>query len=140
MDRLLVLLRDGNRLVGRLCFQNFISAGSKQIARQAAQRLFVLDQQNGLRSSPGWRGLGSRLLRASWFVDYRQIDLEGGALARLAIHPDVPSALPHDAVNHGEAQAGAVADLFGGEEGLENARLSLRVDTDAGVRDGQQHI
>ena len=51
----------------------------------------------------------------------RQENGEGGALARRALHGDVPAALLHDPVHRREAETGALAGLLGGEERLEDA-------------------
>ena len=50
----------------------------------------------------------------------RQVDLDGRAVAFLAVDLDVAAGLLDEAVHHAEAEAGALADLLGGEEGLEH--------------------
>jgi hypothetical protein len=42
----------------------------------------------------------------------------------------------HDALRDRQAQAGALADLLGGEEGIENALQVLRGNAVPGVRNG----
>ena len=51
----------------------------------------------------------------------RQIDRDGGALADLAFDPDLAARLVGEAEDLAEAEAGALADRLGGEEGLERA-------------------
>ena len=70
----------------------------------------------------------------------RQEDGESGALARRALDRDVPAALLHDAVDRGQAEAGALAGLLGGEEGLEDPRLRRHVHADAGVAHGEHDV
>ncbi len=71
-------------------------------------------------------------------VDQRQVDLESGALADRGLDRDVAAGPLHDAVDHGEAEAGALAELLGGEEGLEDVLEHLRRDAGAGVGDRHQ--
>src|SRR5580658_5413126 len=70
----------------------------------------------------------------------RQINMESGAASYFALHHDVSAALLHDAVHGGEAEAGALTFLLGGEERLENSRLGLLVHAAAGVADGKQNV
>ena len=46
----------------------------------------------------------------------------------------------HNAVHGRESKPGALAQLLGGEEGLEETLLGLRVHAGPGVRDGQHHV
>ncbi len=49
-------------------------------------------------------------------------DDEGGSLAiGVVVAENLASVLLHDAVADAEAEAGSLADLLGGEEGIENA-------------------
>ena len=64
-----------------------------------------------------------------------QIDLNDGALARLALNQNLAPVLLDDAVDDGEPQACAFALILGGEERLEQPRLDCRVHADAGVAD-----
>ena len=66
--------------------------------------------------------------------------LYGGAPARLADHGDVAPVLPDYAVDHGQAQAGALVHLLGGEEGLEDLLAGLLVHALAGVAHRQHGI
>ena len=72
-------------------------------------------------------------------ADAREIDLEGGAFADLAIHPDIAFALLDDAVHGGKPKPGALGTL-GGEKRLEDVRLGLGVHAHAHVADGQHHV
>ena len=69
-----------------------------------------------------------------------QVDLEGRSLARFAVDVDEAVVLLDDAVDRGQAQAGALAHLLGGEERLEDVVQGLLVHAAAVVADGQQHI
>src|ERR1019366_3315843 len=59
------------------------------------------------------------------------------SLPRRRIHLDLAAVLLHDAVRHGQAQAGAVLILLGGEEGVENARQHILRDAASGVLHAQ---
>src|SRR2546421_617090 len=69
----------------------------------------------------------------------RQVDLEGRALAGLAVDPDRSCALLHDAEGGGESQPGALARLLGGEERLEDACERLLGHPHTRVADRQHH-
>ena len=71
---------------------------------------------------------------------HREVDREararGAALAIIdVIGKDEPARLLDDAVDRGQAQAGALAHILGGEEGIENPLLKLRRNARAGVLD-----
>src|SRR5215212_4180247 len=51
--------------------------------------------------------------------------LDGRALAGLAVDRDMPAGLLHEAVNLGQAEARALADRFGREERFERPRRHL---------------
>ncbi len=70
----------------------------------------------------------------------RQVDAEDGAAADLAFDRDVAAALLDDAVDHRQAEAGALARPLGGEEGLEDPRQHRRRHAGAGVGDRQHHV
>ena len=87
-----------------------------------AHRLMIVDQQDaqrpalgraGLVRRPAPRGLAARLRRRA-----RQPDLDPRALADLAVDVDRAARLAGEAVDHRQAEAGALADVLGGEEGL----------------------
>ena len=66
---------------------------------------------------------------------HRQRDAEGGAGAGFAPHVNPATVLPDYAVGKRQAEPGALANGFGGEEGLEDALQVLRRDAAAGVGD-----
>src|SRR6185436_8714545 len=89
-------------------FQDRIALFLQDVAGQPAHAFFVLNEKycflslGRLRQSlNGWIILTGRLFQAA------QKDLEAGALAWLAIDPDVPFALFDNAENRGESQTGA---------------------------------
>ncbi len=53
---------------------------------------------------------------------HRRLDQKFGSFARRGADRDLSRVLLHDAVRHGQSQAGAVLVLLGGEEGLEDMR------------------
>ena len=68
-----------------------------------------------------------------------QVNGKGGAMllgifiGGVAGEDDVAAEFGDNAVAHGQAQAGALAGLLGGEEGVEDFGLGLPGDTGAGV-------
>src|SRR6266436_5917998 len=72
--------------------------------------------------------------------DTRQIYLESGSFAGLAIHPDVPAALLHDAINRGQSQASSLPTPLRTVERLKNMRDGLWTHPDPTVRDRQHDI
>ena len=70
----------------------------------------------------------------------REVNLESGAAADLAIDPDVTTILLENAVDGSESKAGPFSDLLGGEEGLKNSGDRGLVHADTSVADGEQDI
>ena len=75
------------------------------------------------------RGLGAR-----------QVDRHSGAFADLAFDPDFAAGLVGEAEDLAEAEAGALADRLGGEEGLERALEHVGRHAAAGVGDADLDI
>ena len=67
-------------------------------------------------------------------------ELDRGAFARRAFDPRRAARLARHAVDHRQAEPGALADLLGGEEGLERAGGDVLGHSGAGVADGQLDI
>ena len=61
-------------------------------------------------------------------------------MALLAVDLDVAVRLLDEAVDHAEAEAGALADFLGGEERLDDLVEQMRRDAAAGIADGDQHV
>jgi hypothetical protein len=70
----------------------------------------------------------------------RQEDPERGALADFAVDIDEAAGLLDDAVDGGEAEAGALADFLGREERLEDLVADLGRDAGTGVGDVDPHV
>ena len=121
-------------------FEHGIAVAFEHLTGDAPHRRLVLDHQDRLRSARGarrqLRGLGRAL---GQLLDARQVELEGGALADLAVHPDESTALLDDAVHGGEPQPRALAFLLGREERLEHVGLGFFAHPNAGVRDREHH-
>src|SRR5208282_3280863 len=67
----------------------------------------------------------------------REEDLKSGPLADLALDFNPPLVLFDNAIDGGEAQAGSLAELLGGKEGLEDPPQILGWDATAGVADAE---
>ena len=61
-------------------------------------------------------------------------------MARLAVNGDGATVAADDAVNDGEAEAGALADGLGGEEGIEDAVEGGAIHAAAVVADGEADV
>ena len=83
----------------------------------------------------GWRLSGSSI--RDQVGGGRQENAERRALAEFAFDFDPAFVLLDDAVNRGEAEAGAFAEFLGGEKRLENARDIFRRNAHAGVGVGE---
>jgi hypothetical protein len=106
-------------------FEDLVAARGESEADEFAHRVLVFYQQNGFAAA-GFVGLG--LGGAQFFrriFGARQIDVEGCALPDLALGEDVSIALLDDAVDGGEAEAGAFSFFLGGKEGFKDAGLSF---------------
>ena len=115
-----------------------VAVAVEDAAGERANALGVLDQENRLRAA-GRSVLDGRTDdRLGGLLDPREIDPEGGALARLAVDEHVAAALLDDPVDRGEAESGSGFALRR-EEGLEGAVLHVGAHADAGVADDEPH-
>ena len=78
-----------------------VAEGRQHLLAEQYERRFVIDQKDGLAAA-GWAGapapeLGPAALR-------REVDLEGAACARPALHVDGAAVVRHDAVNGRQAE------------------------------------
>src|SRR5207245_7786237 len=64
----------------------------------------------------------------------------GGAVAQLAVRPDVPAALLDDTVDRREPEPRTPPRLFGREKRLKQARLGRAIHAHTRVADGEQHV
>ena len=137
------LLGDPQRVDAGLRLEHRIAARGERARGEGAHRLLVLDQQDRAAAGQVGGGLGDLLLgRLVGVVGEvaRQQDAERRALAGLAVAEHVAAGLLDDAVDHRQAEAGALADLLGGEERLEDLVLDLGRNAVAGVLDLDQHV
>ena len=84
-----------------------------------------------------YRGFGRGLVQSG---RARQVHLDRRAVAFLAVDLDVAARLLDEAEHHAEPEAGALADLLGGEEGIEHPLDEGGGDAGAGVAHGDHHI
>src|ERR1035441_8002544 len=115
-----------------------IAAGFQHRRHQMADGLIVLHYEDGfaavMRRGRAGGPVGGRRRRIG---GAGEVDGKRAAIAGLAGHPDMSSALLDDAVNGGESQAGAAADFLGSEEGLEDMALGFLVHALTGIADGE---
>ena len=92
-----------------------IALDLEHLNHHLAQGLFIFGHEDGF--APGaQRGVHGRLRFLGWLLARRKIDAESGALIRFALHLQPALMLPDNAEDGGQAQAGAFAGGFGGEE------------------------
>ncbi len=121
--------------VGRL--QRPIAEHFQHVEYQQAHRRVVLDHQHGfalLRLQRAVRVAGGRI-RMRLLLVRRQVQTHFGALAGLAGDLHVAAGLAGETVDHRQAEAGALADGLGSEEGFEDAGQHFGVHAAAAVRD-----
>jgi hypothetical protein len=104
--------------VGRL--QHLKPSLRERAPGHGANQWIVFDQQNppAARASRHFLG-GLSSYGGDRLRHRREVELESGAEPRFAVRPDVPAALLHDAVHHGQPQSTSFAHGLGGEERLE---------------------
>ena len=73
-------------------------------------------------------------------VGSRQVQSDRGSRAGRTFYGYMPTGLPDEAIDHAEAEAGALADFLGREEGLKNPIPYFGRHPGAVVRDGQPDI
>src|SRR5690606_33834231 len=100
----------------------------QDVASHHGQVLVILDQQDAL----GIAVAGFFGPAAACAVD-RQVQRHGGAVPRRALHLYRTAGLAGESVDLAETEAGALAELLGGEEGFEDSRTELRRDAAAVV-------
>ena len=102
-------------------------------------RLVFHDQQ-GFRPARQRPGLMVRAAASSGCSDSREINLEGRALADLAVNVDVAAGLLDDGLAGRQAQTGAFALGLGGEKGFKQVRLDFLGHAGARVTDAEHHV
>src|SRR6476660_6403325 len=107
-----------------------------------AHILVVLYHQDGLGSDAARRVYDRLRLRRRLVASQqpRQVELHRRAHAGLAVELHVATRLLDEAVDLAEAEAGALADILGGVERLESARLDLARHATAGIGDRYHHV
>ena len=130
VDRLRVLLADEERFSAVLGLEHGVPVATEHGARQPANAVLVLDEEDGLRSGEAADLGGRRAVRrrAERGVGLGNEHEERRSFADRAAHRDVTAALLHDPVDGREAQPRALVLRLRGEEGLEDVSLSEGVD------------
>src|SRR3989442_12337761 len=122
MNRVLMTLRDAQRVETVTRLEHNITLPAQNFAGQRAHGVLVLDEQYGLPPSALLR-LRCRLNRthgARGRVRRRQVHFEHGAVAWFAVDPDVTATLFHDAVHRPQTKAHPLALFLRREERLED--------------------
>lgn len=109
-------------------------------AEEIADDLLILEDEDGFAILGGRGAFGGELDGLERRFLPREVEAEEAPLPRLAFHADGAAALLDDAVDGGEAQAGAAPGALGGEEGLEDARLGFPIHAAAGIGDAELHV
>src|ERR1035441_4581750 len=118
--------------------EHSVGLAFEKVADELAQHLLVFDHQDGFfAAADGLQNHGSLGGGLGGALGGGEIDLECGADADLAGDFGPALVLFDDAINGGQPQAGALADLFGGKERLEKPVQRLPVHAAAAVRNPQ---
>ena len=140
VDTVIGALEHRERLPAVAGLEHGIAVLRQHARRQRADRVLVLDQEHGFGPADRRRRPEHHLTRVLVGQDPGEAELEARPLPRRAVHPDVPAALHHDAVDRGEAEAGVERRGLGGEERLEQVGLRLGGHALAGVAHDHQDI
>ena len=121
VDRARVAHREAEGLLAAPARTASVAVRLQHLAGERADRRLVLDHQDRLAAGRRRPRRGARLAapRPAPRRTAGRIR-KHGALARRALDRDVPAALLHDAVDRGEAEAGAPLPALGREERLED--------------------
>jgi len=93
-----------------LGFEDLVALIFEILAGETAKIGFIFDEEDGLLPAIG-AGKAQRVLRGGGIfatLDAREIGAQDGAAVRLAVDEDKATALFHDAVHRGEAEAGTL--------------------------------
>jgi hypothetical protein len=128
------------RPVGRL--QHPVAELPQHLRRIGAHLRAVLHDEHGFRMGAcRHRGFAALLPALRDVAEYaRQEEPHARPLAGPGADLHMPARLLDEAVDLAQAEAGALADLLGGEERLEHALHRLLVHADAGVGHGDGHV
>ena len=139
MDRSLVLLAEKQGFVAVPGLEDVVAVPQEDRAGDDPELLLIFDEEH--RLGPADRGhLDRGFHLQAGLVRARQVDLERRSLPELAVDPDVAAALLNDSEYGRQSQPRALALLFRGEEGLENALLGRFVHAGSGIADRQHHV
>src|SRR5260221_2852202 len=119
--------------------KNRVAGKFEQGSGHPTDERFVLHEHPGPLPGSDIDGLRSLLARWRALIE-REVELEGGALTRLRIEPDVAAGLAHDSIDRGQPEPGPEADVLGREERFEHVLTSGSIHTDSGVADCQLDI
>src|SRR5207253_74273 len=103
-------------------------------------RGIILDEQHHLTRAARARRERRRIGRAGGGIHRREVQADGGAATRRALHLHVSAGLLREAIHHAEPEPRSLPRRLGGEEWLEHARHVLGQDTCARVGHGDRGI
>lgn len=123
-------------------FDHGVTQLAQYIGEQHAYGGFVVDQQHGfavLGDFDVHLPWGQFVTRGGAVVAW-EVEGHAGAFAFGGVQVHLAAGLLGEAVDHGQAQAGALADGFGGEEGFEHVGHDVGGHAGAGVGDAQAQV
>ena len=119
--------------------QRLVAEALELCADISAHQFIILDHQDGLVTALDLGALGPReFFRRG--IGLRQIEAEGRAVALFAVDLDVSARLLDEAVDHAQAEPGALADFLGREERLEHPVDDIGPNSDSGIADRDHHV
>src|SRR5882757_4988697 len=111
-------LDDSQRFRAIRRFQRDVTQRAQLRQHRVSHQLVVFHDKNGLVSAwNGWPGSGLGSQRGA--RTRRQVNLDGGAVALLAVDLDVPRGLLHETVDHAQAEASTFSRLLRRKERVE---------------------
>ncbi len=131
---------EAGRAVGR--FDDVEADILQGIGQQHADGWLVVDDENRvarLRTQRALRGDRRRPF-GILAIMARKIEAHRRALIEFGIDPDLAAGLPYEAVDHGEAEPGALAERLGGEERIESTLDHVGGHAGAGVGHAERNV
>ena len=129
-------------LEGRLTVlesDRFVAEGRDHLLAEEHECLVVVDEEDGLSATLGNR-YALDTARGGGLYRPREVDREAAPLPRCARNLDGTTVVAHDAVHQRQAEPGSLAEVLGGEEGIEDPIERGLVNPVSGVRYFEAHI
>src|SRR5437879_3813701 len=135
-----MLRGDAQGLAGPARRQHGVAETLEQLPGQFPDRILVLHEEHGLGPATRRRDRPRLRYDVGVLLYLREVNLEGRAVASLAVDPDISAMLRDDAVGGRQPQPAALAHVLGREERFEQAEPGLFVHAAAGIAHGEPYV